>query len=107
MRGAEHREQLFAGNNRAAVCGHQGKLGEAAALLEESLTTSRRVLGARHPDTVCAAENLAITYTRLGKDAEAAAVRALPCPPRARPPPAHGKGTAVCFQRLRSPLLLH
>ena len=50
---------------------------QAVALLVEVLATSRRVLGAGHPDTLLAATNLATTYTRLGKNAEAAAVRAL------------------------------
>ncbi len=60
-------------------CGdvHQGKHAEAAALTEEALATSRRVLGAGHPDTLIAATNLAKVYTKLGKVAEAAAVRAL------------------------------
>ncbi len=55
----------------------QGKFAEAVVLLEEVLATSRRVLGAGHPDTNLAASNLAITYTKTGKDAEAAELRAL------------------------------
>ena len=45
--------------------------------MEEALTTRRRVLGAGHRDTRCAASGLALAHSELGNAAEAAEVRAL------------------------------
>ena len=49
----------------------------AAALLEEARATSRRVLAAGHPGTLRDAGKLALTYTEMGGDAEAAGLHAL------------------------------
>ena len=51
----------------------QGNFSEATLLLKDVLATRRSVLGAGHLlDTRLAAKNLAITYSTMGTDAEAA-----------------------------------
>ena len=72
MFGAEHAHTLAATTNLANSYSEQGKITEAAVLMEGALATSRRVLGPGHPDTRDTASNLALTYDRQGRSAEAA-----------------------------------
>ena len=49
----------------------QGYFKEAETLENKVLDTRKRILGVKHPDTIRAMANLAITYNNLGKDIEA------------------------------------
>ena len=60
--------------NLALTYRQQGKTAEAAALQEQVLEKSQRILGGDHPDTLTAMGNLALTYWQQGKTAETAAL---------------------------------
>ena len=49
----------------------QGKYAEAEKMEREVLAERQRVMGAEHPDTLTAADNLADSLKRQGKYAEA------------------------------------
>lgn len=52
----------------------QGDLPSARALEEQVLSTRRRVLGERHPDTTVSAWNLVTTLHRIGESESAARI---------------------------------
>jgi len=49
-----------------------GRTAEAAALVQTTLAVRERVLGADHPDTLKSRNTLALAYSALGRNAEAA-----------------------------------
>ena len=46
---------------------NQGKLDDAAAMIEAALKKMRRILSEEHPDTIMAMNNLAITLSDQGE----------------------------------------
>jgi hypothetical protein len=73
--GEEHLDTVTAMSNLANTLGDQGKLEEAAAMLQEVLEKIRRILGEEHPHTISAMSNLAIRLGHQGKLEEAAAMK--------------------------------
>ena len=54
-------------NNLGSMYRAQGKMKQAAELIEEVLQTRRCILGNDHPDTLMTMSNLALTYRVQGK----------------------------------------
>ena len=83
--GAEHEETLVAARNLASTLSRHGehslnldrslsghdKYAEAQEIQRETLRLCKRVLGAEHPGTLKAANNLATTLSRQGRHAKA------------------------------------
>ena len=83
--GAEHEETLVAASNLASTLSRHGehsldldrslsghdKYAEAQEIQRETLRLCKRVLGAEHPGTLKAANNLATTLSRQGRHAKA------------------------------------
>lgn len=67
----DDRLRLHAMHNLASLLRDARRASGAAALLEEVLATSRRDLGARHPDTLATAQNLAAAYLDEGRFGDA------------------------------------
>lgn len=65
---------LYLDDRAASYLQGQGQLGPAIALLEQSLTDSRRVLGNNHPDCLTAENHLASAYRLAGRVGEAIAL---------------------------------
>ncbi len=55
-------------NNLAELYKSQGSYSQAEPLLQEALDILQRQLGANHPHTITARENLAILHARLTSD---------------------------------------
>lgn len=68
------RHRLKSMNNLASTLGRQGDLSGARALQEQVLSSCRRVLGERHPDTTVSAWNLVTTLHRIGESESAARI---------------------------------
>jgi hypothetical protein len=83
MLGAEHEETLGVASNLASTLSRHGEYGlarslsgqdkyaEAQGIQRETLWLCKRVLGAEHPSTLKAANNLATTLSRQGRHSKA------------------------------------
>ena len=69
--GGTHPDTLTARNNLATAYQDAGRLEEAIALLERTLTDAEHVLGGTHPDTLGSRNNLATAYQDAGRLDEA------------------------------------
>ena len=65
--GTTHPDTLASRNNLASAYQDAGKLDQAIALFEQTLTDTEQALGPRHPDTLTSRNNLATAYRDAGK----------------------------------------
>ena len=72
--GPDHPSTLTAHLNLAGAYREAGRLDEAIALYEQTLTDSTRILGPHHPDTLTSRNNLAGAYQEAGRLDEAIAL---------------------------------
>jgi hypothetical protein len=67
----ESAERLWAASNLAECRRHDGKYVKAERINREVLGVQRRVLGEEHPEMLSSANNLAISLSDQGKEADA------------------------------------
>ena len=72
--GPDHPDTLTSRNNLAYAHESAGRLDQAIALYEQTLTDSERVLGPDHPSTLTSRNNLAYAHQAAGRSEDATAL---------------------------------
>ena len=72
--GPDHPDTLTSRNNLAGAHESAGRLDQAIALHEQTLTDSLRILGPDHPDTLASRNNLAYAHQAAGRSEDATAL---------------------------------